>query len=390
MSNDLFAQTTTPTSEGNLSSGGTNWGNRFSHATGITVDKLWWYRKTLGFTNPTSCEIWDTTTGTSVVHSTLATDDGTVGWHSFDLAPTALTAGHDYVASIALSGGDDYTGWSSGPPAPGAGYTVVGVRFGSGYPTTVGGYEAAGVSVGNSEIPGSAGTGDPVLTGDLAAWLSGDDTLNIHHDDLPWRTDANVSALKTLSEGSNGLAAIKGAADTIATSVGSGLHTAVTSIGTTLGTVNTNVTTLLDRWSASLATALQTMSDNFATFFNTIGGTAGGPTGALSGRSGFPTELWTLAAEGDFENCVAITEPAELYVVSITSVPHGKAITTVCGVDLIFRAGWWSQLNGSFATQRQFLDYVDNHLVDGGRRMPGALIALEPDGAGHWQAWRLT
>jgi len=97
-----------------------------------------------------------------------------------------------------------------------------------------------------------------------------------------------------------------------------------------------------------------------------------------------------MTDEGDFDGSVAITVPADLYVVSLTSVPDHVADRNTDGPQWRPRAGWWAPLNGTFVADHRYLNHVDNHCADNGRRMPGALVYTGPGGAGHWQAWILT
>jgi hypothetical protein len=179
-------------------------------------------------------------------------------------------------------------------------------------------------------------------------------------------------------------------ADTIAVNAATLLTRWSAALATTVQTTSDNVATLLTRWSASLATALQTMSDNFATFFNTVGGTAGGPTGALSGRTAFPTELWTLIDETDFDFQISWDVPADLYTISLTGIPSRINTVDVDGATWRPRVGWWALRNGDLLGARSFLSWENEYVEDGGRRIPGIVIRTQPEIAGHVQAWRLT
>jgi len=248
------------------------------------------------------------------------------------------------------------------------------------------------VPTGSGPPPSGGGGGGATpeeVAGALASWLSSDSTTNTQHGDLPWRTDANVSALKTLAEGSNGLAAIKGVVDAIATSVGTGLHTALTAIGTDVSAINTALTSHISSWSADLAATVQSWNDGLVDWFNKMGGLAGGPIGAISGRSAFPAELWTLVDEGDHLGPFVYDQAADLYVLTVTDA-DGQPPTVVDGVNWYPRIGWWCPFNGTQGADRRFWELGENQLVDGGRRMPGALVWTRPLVETHIQAWQLA
>lgn len=395
---DLIPNTSTPSGQQTLVSA-TGFGNRFTCAADTPIDTISWNRRTAGDGGPASLDIWRVSTAGSVAHVAVSGDTGATGWHNQTLSPAVtLLAGVDYIVGGNYAAGAVINYWATSPPAIGSGFTLVGARFGGGgaaspsMPDSVSSVELAAMSVSTAPPPppptggsdGSTGVGDPTLTGDLEAWLSDDADLNKRHDDsAPYKTQA-------LATGASGFAAIKGVADTIATNVGTLLTRWSAAMATTVQTTSDNVATLLTRWSAALATSLQAMSDDFATFFNTVGGTAGGPTGALSGRTEFPTELWTLVEETDFTFQISWDVPADLYTISLTGIPARINTVDVDGATWRPRVGWWALRNGDLLGDRRFLSWENEYVEDGGRRMPGIVIRTQPEIAGHVEAWRLT
>jgi hypothetical protein len=228
---------------------------------------------------------------------------------------------------------------------------------------------------------GGGGGGGGLSDTDLANWLSiadntkGEDSAPIH--------------LNTLATGASGFAAIKGVVDTIAASVGAGLHTALTAIGADVTSINTALTAHISTWSSDLATTIQSWNDGLVDWFNKMGGLAGGPVGAISGRTAFPTELWTLVNEADHTGPFVYEQAADLYVLTVTDA-DGQTPTAVAGVQWYPRIGWWCPFNGTQGTQRRFWDLAENQLDDQGRRMPGALVWTRPLVQTHIQAWQLT
>lgn len=350
---------------------------------------------------PDRLRLYDAASGQIVAAVTSGmADNGSVGWQRTVLGtPATVYANRTYKIAANWAGTSHHTSWGTA------------IQGGGNYPITVanpersyhyGGTVVSGATSDNGAVfgvdvtytpgslppPGTITNSD--LDADLATWLSGDSGTNEHHTDTPYDTHLKAVETNALAAGASGFDAIKAAADTIATSVGSGLGAAVAGIGTTLGTVNANVVTLMNRWSASLATSLQALSDDFATFFNTVGGTAGGPTGALSGRSAFPTGLWTMADETDFTFQISWNVPADLYTISLTGIPARINTVDVDGATWRPRVGWWALRNGDLLGARRFLSWESEYVEDGGRRMPGVVIRTQPEIAGHVQAWRLT
>jgi hypothetical protein len=337
--------------------------NLFNLTEDITIDNVYWYCDSL-VSYASAVKIWNITDNVEVAtHAT--TIPIATGWQTVAITPVLLSHLKQYECGVSSN---RFVGWFTAPPAVNAPFTHIGVRYQNSWPAnTVSGYELLGVSF-----------------GDLEAWLSDDPDLNKRHDDsAPYKTQA-------LAAGGSGFAAIKSVADTIATNVGTLLTRWSAALATTVQTTSDNVATLLSRWSAALATSLQTMRDNFATFFNTIGGTAGGPTGALSGRTAFPTELWTLIDETDFTFQISWDVPADLYTISMSGIPARINTVDVDGATWRPRVGWWAVRNGDLLGARSFLSWENEYVEDGGRRMPGIVIRTHPEITGHVQAWRLT
>lgn len=382
---------------GRINVGGSTYeiGMRFHVTADTTILSLRWWRSVTGAgIAPEIVRLWRESDITELGRLTSVPDDGAVGWQSADLdTPIDLVASTIYVVTGYFPGaGGQPSG--AGPVTPDAPF-VFEANYRA-YHATTSGFPAsndAGSYIGVDAVAGVAppDPGDPATIGDLSAWLSTDVDVNTHQEDgLPWRTDANVTTLKGEAEGGSGFAAIKGVVDTIATGVGTLLTRWSAAIATTVQTTSDNVATLLTRWSASLAAALQAMSDDFASFFATTGGTAGGPTGALSGRTAFPTMLWTLVDETDFTFQISWDVPADLYTISLTGIPSRINTVDVDGATWRPRVGWWATRNGDLLGARSFLSWENEYVEDGGRRMPGIVIRTQPEIAGHVQAWRLT
>jgi hypothetical protein len=110
----------------------------------------------------------------------------------------------------------------------------------------------------------------------------------------------------------------------------------------------------------------------------------------LRNTSAFGLPPWSMAAEADFTDAIAFAEPADAYVLNITSYqPTQPATSSPAGLWLP-RLGWWCVLTGSLASERRFVDFEQEMLSDQGRRMAGCAIQLKPGTMAHVQAWLLA
>jgi hypothetical protein len=376
---------------------GYTFANKFSVSGAVTINFVrWWKDGASPF--PNEIRIRDVTAGATLVQigPTPATWVADVSnWYTLDLAangatPPDLVSGHDYaVVEYGENSGYRQAYGDFVAPSPATGITFIRSYWDPGnlaMPTAANSLPTCyGLDVLTSlPVPGP-GEGPGTTAGDLWAWLSADPDVQTHETDgLPWLTKQVV--------------------DAIATSVGSGLHTAVTAIGTAVTAIGTAVTstgtaveglstslaTHMGAWSADLAATIQAWNDGLVDWFNKMGGLAGGPVGALSGRSAFPTELWTLADEKDWDTDLSWPVAADLYVFTVTTPPPGAAADSFAGVTWYHRLGSWTILDGDQAGARAFLEFSPQQLQDGGRRMPGLAFRTKNGTLGHVQAWLLA
>jgi len=370
-------------------------GMAFHVTTEITVTGLEWFRYQTGTqTAPEIVRLWRDSDSTELARLVSVPDDGTVAWQAADLdTPIVLSASAVYIVAAYFPG----TGGQPSRSTPGVPTSPVALETNfrryhsgsSGFPSSADGGSYIGVDI--LTAPAGGGGGGGATPADLEAWLSNDSDLNTHQSDgLPWRTDANVSSLKTLAEGSNGFAAIKAVVDAIATSVGTGLHTLLSSVADDVTSISTGLAGFFDTWSADLATTIQSWNDGLVDWFNHMGGTAGGPIGAVSGRSVFPTELWTMVAETDFTFQISWDQPADLYTIALSGIPSRVNTVDVDGATWRPRVGWWALRNGDLLGARRFLSWENEYVEDAGRRMPGIVLRTQPEVTGHIEAWQLT
>jgi hypothetical protein len=341
-----------------------------------------------------SVEIWKVSGATRVFHTESPTWSGSrPGWRTWTLTNTQssavgpLLADTTYEIQVHIpSSGTHFREGCDAPAAPDP-WSYEGAFFGSygTLATSSSGTGRWGLSAGvDSALPGGGGT-LPATGGTVSAnledWL--DSVTGTQPHSAPLET-------QTLASGSSGFAAIKGVVDTIATAVGSGLGSSLSAIGTTVDSINTALTSHISTWSADLAATLQSWNDGLVDWFNKMGGLAGGPTGALSGRTAFPTELWTMADTVDFTFQKSWDVPADLYTITLSGIPSRINTVDVDGATWRPRVGWWALRNGDLLGARRFLSWESEYVEDGGRRMPGIVVRTQPGITGTIEAWRLT
>lgn len=337
--------------------------------------------------SPKYLSLWDVSTGLRVDTLGVLTAPSATGWHDYLFStPYQVYAGESYrvawepglatptwylpqIASTALSAPPTGLSWASTPGCQQAS------------PTDPPGYPASSASAAtwcdiifNTDQVTVAGINPRSLENGLADWLIST-TDNTHQTDgLPWLIKTELDATKILVDGIS-------TATTVASSSGTGLTgflvamspSVLAAIGTFFGASNT---TLLGSGSGGGGSAFTALSDQLGH--------------AITPTASFPGTGWAMTAETDFTDAIAYSVAADLYVVDVYTWDPALGSATFDGVPVVFRLGWWSPLNGTYLQERRFFDFTSVHLVDGGRRMNGALIALPRTGTGHVQAWTYT
>jgi hypothetical protein len=381
-------------------------GVRFIPATAGQVAALRWYRhRTGGSTGPASLALWQASTQAQLA-SVTAPDNGAVGWQTFNFdTPIAVSAGVEYRVSGNFAIGVERVGLVPGPLAgapsaftiPNPSRAAVGGSWG--YPSTTNNDFVPMVDV----ILSPTGAGPAPIPPDeagvqnaLARWLSTTDGTQA--DSAPLLDHTTLATVNTNT------AAVKADADDWAFGLGAAAHGYYADIKTLIGNIKTITDTLptpiaqltsivLDHYSADIDQILAQIDgvlSNLGAQSTDLSGTAGSAVGALSGRTGFPATGWSMSAEADFEDAIAFAEPADAYVLSITSYQDTQPANESPAGLWLPRLGWWCVLNGSLASQRQFVDFQQMLLDDQGRRMPGCAIQLRPGTLATVQAWLLA
>jgi hypothetical protein len=248
----------------------------------------------------------------------------------------------------------------------------------------------------SDEAPGE----QPATPGDLgnalAAWLS--TTEGTQGDSAPLQDHATLGAVsvavgETQDQQNEWAFGLGGAAHGYFGDL-KGLIADIKTVTDTLPTPIAQLTSIvLDHYTADIDLILgqiDSVLSNLGAQSTDLSGTAGSAVGALSGRTGFPATGWSMAAEADFEDAIAFAEPADAYVVNVTSYQSTQPATESPAGLWLYRLGWWCVLNGSLASRREFVEFQQQLLTDGGRRMPGCAIQLKPGTLATVQAWLLA
>jgi hypothetical protein len=394
----LWTGTTTPASFVTDTAGFYHCAKFHVTGAGLAVTKIRWYRGSTGSPAPSRLVIQDFATGQLLVECPVP-DSLAVGWQEATITPMGLTSGRTY-AVCSQEAINVRVGFTSPAPTPDSPLTYEGQVFGG--PNLP--FPPTGSS--NGDLPfldvvvdtAPSGTVGPELTptdidSKLVDWLAdtGDNTHRTGDSvpGLPDRTKVAVDALQTQANGASGFDAIKAVADAVAAAV-SGLPGTIASAVTTITGQLTSMTgTMFDTGLATIGSISHDMAGVINNVLKLFEGTSGGTSGALSGRTAFPTELWTMTAEADQTGPFVYAEPADIYVLTVTDA-DGQPPTVVEGVNWYPRIGWWCPFNGTQGTDRRFWDFGENELIDGGRRMPGVLVWTKPGVQTHIQAWALT
>jgi hypothetical protein len=369
------------------------WGIRFGCSAAITITGVRWYRDDPNVNRDLhGLRLYDASD--ALLWSTLVqVDTHTVGWQTTELpTPIELPAGGPYKVCFDFPGGHVWNYFLRADVGAPASPLLLDdnaecFRFASyGVPDTSRNIDIPAVDIeigGPSGGPtGGGGTG---TTADLAAWLSSSADVNTHEGDgLPWLTKALLDAWNSgLGAGAVGYFQFM---KTAINAVKERTDRLPDSIEALTNAILTNASDNVDLVLGGLAT-IQAGVDALT---GGSGGTAGGALGALSGRSAFPAEGWSLADETDWDTDLAWPVAADLYVFTVTTPPPGAAADSFAGVTWYHRLGSWTTLDGDQAGARAFLEFSPQQLQDGGRRMPGLALRTKNGTLGHVQAWLLA
>lgn len=332
------------------------------------------------------------------------------GWNDITLQPSlAVQANVAYIAAIDLPSGGRYvqpspsSGATPSPDSPlainGVGKPINATTWG--YPNITAGFYT-GVDVtwdATAEVP-PGGTTQGSTTGDvnntLASWLSTTD--GTHSDSAPLQDHSTLATVRNVVGSTSGqLDATKAVSDAI--------HDLLTATNKNLGTLWDLAGHLTDleiaAWQSFFGAGTARITGP-----NSAGGsafyTADGQlvsqlvaeiwqrTLVLRNELPFGVAPWSMSDETDFADSIAFAQPADAYVLNITSWQDTQPADEVSAGLWLPRIGWWCVLTGTLASQRNFVDFEHQMLSDGGRRMAGCAIQLKPGTLATVQAWLLA
>lgn len=388
-----------------VTSGATAGGRFHVSASGYQATALRWWADQDGELAPARIALFNADTGALLIDQAVGGTAPNAGWVDVNIAAQSLVSGTHYQVQI-NEPADFRQCYSSTvtltPDAPlvfdGARSAGAGTNPSTLATSTLVG--ALGVDVTVIAVPsGSDQVTVNNIDTELGQWLSNLSGTNSHQTDgLPWLTKAVLDTVRSVVGNTSGqLDATKLVSDQI--------KALLTSTNHNLGTLWDLAGHLADleiaAWQAFFGAGEQRLTGP-----NSAGGsafyTADGQlvsqliaeiwqrVRVLRNDVPFGVGDWTMSAEADFTDAIAFAEPADAYVVSITSYqPTQPATESPAGLWL-YRLGWWCVLTGSLASRREFVEFQQQLLSDEGRRMPGCAIQLKPGTLAHVQAWLLA
>lgn len=362
-------------------------------APGYVAGLRWWRADTTAGHKPSILRVWDTTAGTVIWQPATVPDNGAVGWQQvLCLESVPLLSNHEYRASWCFPAGGGYPVQAfSGLviPSPfswGLGHRCYHDPSGAcGYPGTYDDANIVGADVLYSDVDPSAGGGPtPASTSDLASWLSSDGAIQTHEaDGLPWLLKTEIAATKLLAQGA--LDSFKDA-DGNVRSIGDFAKEMTPTLVGIVKLFFNRADTQLTGSTAAGGTAFAALQDRMTDLENQLDGLADLVTRV---PAQFPGAGWTFSDEVDFTWQKSWDVPADLYVLACAGFPSWVHAVDVDGAEWRPRAGWWAIRNGDHFGERRFVNWTNNHLSDGGRRMPGIVVRTWPDVVCTLQAWVL-
>lgn len=378
-------------------------GSAFDVTVGSGVTKLRWRAgNTITTDRPSAMSLWDGVSGAQLLSIPVTAHSGLAGWQDIPVSPPyALTPGRRYVVSASYPSGKTYcttTSLATAPPPMdwAAPNSVTDSSHLYHYPNSSSGSNAWWVDVEvDDSAGGSGGTGSGL---DYAGAVAAD----------------NASNTSWLSTTANDYPTVS------APYLTWGIVTATKTELDAVQTVIDNLNNVIDGNSSIVALPVKAMLARYASDISTIEGYISQVPGEISSGSGgggtafygpgglqvaqgveqlialpnavgtFPGAGWSMTDETDWTDAIAYAQPADLYVLDVYTHDANLDTTSVAGVDLYYRLGWWAPLNGTYLGSRRYVEFLGSHLEVGGQRMNGCLIALPKGGTGHVQAWTYT
>lgn len=356
------------------------------------------YYSDSGSGDPTGVELFRTSDSARLWHNEAPVWTGArPGWRVWTLTATqaaavpVLASGVGYSLQVNFAATGKHFRDGCDVPAQPDPWSYEGSFYGS-YGTlnaTSGGSGRWGLSAGvESSLPGGGGTlpaTGGVVSENLGAWLSTDEGVQDHEEDgIPWLLKTELAATKLLVQGV--LDNFRDADGNLRSIGDFAKEMTPTLVGVIKLFFNRGGTQLTGPTAAG-GTAFAALQDRMTDLENQLDGLADLVTAI---PAPFPGAGWTMADEVEFVQAKSWDVPADLYTLSTSDWPVSRPLNPVDGAPWRPRLGWWAPRNGDLLGARRFVDWEASILEDGGRRMQGVVVWLEPSTAGTLQAWRLT
>lgn len=402
-------------------------GHIFQTTAPLGVTKLGWRRSHIGATGKVvALALWDAIGPRLMVVPAAPTDNGDYGWQWTTLDRAYVLAPyHPYVVAMYFAANQYSSRYTIGsiPTPPG---TLLWVNNFRGYretdylayPTTFDAQYAHGVDVEvdttiTSPIDQPSGSGDVAqAVVDLEAYIDTQrDTIlsYVSSENTPSQYSIPNQIKTQIGDVVGELGDdVSGILSDIKTSVGTGLAGKVDDIKTSVGTgLNTAVSTLKSSWDLwrgaastvwdDVATGIQAGADFWAQIGTytgwtplTMGAKMVGFLGGLMKGGSVPATGWTNTASTTWTGGIAWAEPADLYVITITTAPAEAGSTVTEGLTMYRRGGWWAPLNSTQVGERHYLDWATNEVHILPQQLPGIELHYGPGWEGTIDAWVFT
>lgn len=349
---------------------------------------LRWYRGATGSgIAPTRLSLWDVTTSSEVYATTSIPDTGLVGWQLHEVIQSVLfVAGRQYRVAACWPNGTTFYYTTTLPTPDSPLVFAVSPRY----------YNSGSCAFPNSQNAGTdyepadaiwtdvnPGTDPPAteegVASELASWLisTGDNTHQT--DGLPWLIKTELDATKIIAQGALDVLTDPDGSPQSLTAFGLAMTGPIVAA---ISTFFTSSNGRLTGTTAAGGTAFETSDGRRATDLVAQIWSATTPARSLPPGAG-----WTLVDETDWDTTLAWNVGAHCYLVTVDSYPPAQPATSSPAGTWLYRLGWWTPLNGTYAGQRSFLEFGQQYLYQNGLWMPGVALQVRAATTGSVQAW---
>lgn len=389
-----------------------SWATRFQVTAAGTLTQAGFYRGGTGTTWPRLALY--AAPGTLLWEDATPTDSGAVGWQWTAIDPpvevvpgTTYSVSGSYTANVRAAANGTPASRSS-PPTPFIFDDTPCHMVGTAgvYPTSpnTGIYLALSVTFAAAPPPPPGpGEGDPTTTGDLNSWLSADPAVQTHEaDGLPWLTKLQTDVIENAVDA--GRIVIDATHDIVELipKRGDSEWNAILKLWQIAGVLTEAE---IDLWNLFAKRApgqlTGTTPGGGSAFFGPSGGQVAerAEVAATNGEllwhrtqttnwlDPLPGGDWVLQDTLTWDGPIGWNQPADCYVLHITTYPATWDQQDVDGHLRLPRALWWAPLTDTIPHERHFGDMEFQILHDLPRRCAGILLAPKSGFSGTLEAW---